>query len=92
MREFGDHFEDLCENSPIEERKDLIQKCISAIEVDRDASAVRFYVRTIPAITPQLETVFQRVEYEDRCVSIECARNRECAPFTHLIKVYVMPL
>jgi hypothetical protein len=76
VREFADNFDRLYEGAPIEERKSLIQKCISAIEVDRDESAVRIYVRTVPAITPRLETVFHRVEAENLCVSRESARNR----------------
>jgi hypothetical protein len=76
VMEFADNFDRLYEGAPIEERKALIQKCISAIEVDGDASAVRFYVGTVPAITPRLETVFHRVEAENLCVSRECARNR----------------
>jgi hypothetical protein len=40
---------------PIEEKKVLVRKCISHINVDRHKPAVTFYVRRIPAATPWLE-------------------------------------
>ena len=43
------------ERAPIQERKLLIQRCISEIIVDRDKSVARFHVRRIPAIVPQIQ-------------------------------------
>ena len=71
MDRFGWHFE----HAPIEERKALIKKCISSIVVDRDASMVRFFVRTIPAVTPQLEEILLKVEGDPHVMSTESARN-----------------
>jgi hypothetical protein len=51
---------DLEQNSakaPMEERKMLVQKCISKIVVDREQKVSRFYVRRVPAINPMLEEV-----------------------------------
>lgn len=75
VREFIDNFDQVYKEAPIEERKALIQKCISSIVVDRDAYKVHLYVRTIPAITPHLETLLQPVEAENLVMSGESARN-----------------
>ncbi len=62
--------------APIEERKMLVQKCISKIEVDRETNVARFYVRRVPAVIPELEEVEKRVNKEESVMSKTRARDR----------------
>ena len=62
--------------APIEERKMLVQKCISRIEVDRETNVARFYVRRVPAVIPELEEVEKRVNKEENVMSKTRARDR----------------
>ena len=44
----------------MEEKKLLMRKMISKIDVDRDNNVVRFYVRKLPAVTPELDEMVQK--------------------------------
>ena len=69
------NFERNFEKAPIEERKVLMQKCISRIEVDREARVARFYVRRVPAVVPVLEEAENRVEKAKRVMTHQSARR-----------------
>jgi hypothetical protein len=63
------------DKAPIEDRKSLIKKCISRIVVDREEKVARFYVRRIPAVTPELQRLFQPGENPHGVVSSLSARR-----------------
>lgn len=69
-------FEKEFQKAPIEDRKSLIKKCISRIIVEREEGLARFYVRRIPAVTPELQRLFQPAENPRDVVSSVSARNR----------------
>jgi site-specific DNA recombinase len=69
------NFEERFEAAPIEEKKELVQRCISRIVVDRERMVVRFYVKRIPAVLPQMEALFE-TKPAGFIVSERCARNR----------------
>ena len=52
-------FEHKIKTEPIEEQKLLIKKVISEIVVDREKSVVKFYIRRVPAVSPELEELLQ---------------------------------
>jgi len=52
-------FERKIHTVPIEEQKLLIKKVISEIVVDREKGVVRFYVRRVPAVSPELSDLLQ---------------------------------
>ena len=52
------NFEERIEVAPIKEKKELVQRCISRIVVDKERMVVRFYVNRIPAVSPHLEAFF----------------------------------
>ena len=68
-------FERNFDQAPIEERKVLVQKCISKIVVDREANVARFYVRRVPAVTPILEEASNWEGIEESVMSNPRARN-----------------
>jgi hypothetical protein len=68
-------FEREFEKAPIEDRKSLIKKCISRIIVDREEGLARFYVRRIPAATPELQRLFPPTEDHHGVVTSVSARN-----------------
>ena len=69
--DFERHFEE----APIEEKKLLVQKCISKIEVDKEKRVARFYVRRVPAVLPFLEEANQE-QNEASVMSKTRARDR----------------
>ena len=76
VSDFVRDFERRFDEAPIEERKNLIQKCISAIQVDREDSIVSFYVRRVPSVTLELQEVLEPVESRQLVMSGKSARNR----------------
>ena len=73
VSDFVSDFEHRFDEAPIEERKSLIQKCISAIQVDREDSIVRFYVRRVPSVTLELQEASEPMQL---VMSGKSARNR----------------
>ena len=63
------NFEREFEKAPIQERKLLIQRCISEIIVDRDRNIARFHVRRIPAVMPQMQVPSQKRRVPTEVVS-----------------------
>ena len=53
-------FEEVFDTAPIEEKKLILQKCISGIEIDRDAGLVRIVVRRLPAVTQEIEELLYK--------------------------------
>jgi len=47
----------------------------SKIEVDRDANVVRCYVRKVPAVSPEIEEMYQRSENAQRLQKRRCAKS-----------------
>ncbi|MBI1804044.1 MAG: recombinase family protein [Ignavibacteria bacterium] len=72
VAEFVLDFESRIHTAPIEDQKDLIRKIISQIIVDREKEVVRFYVRRVPAVSPEIEDLFKN----RRGPSIEIASPR----------------
>jgi DNA invertase Pin-like site-specific DNA recombinase len=70
------NFEREFENAPIHEKKLLVQKCISQIVVDKEKGVARFFVRKIPAVTPQIEELLYCSGSQNPVMSNRCARNR----------------
>ena len=60
VEDFITHFETRIDEAPMEEKKILMKKMILKIEVDRDDNVVRFYVRKLPAVTPELDEMVQK--------------------------------
>lgn len=69
------NFEERIETAPIEEKKELVQRCISRIVVDKERMVARFYVKRIPAVLPQMEALYE-TKPAGSIVSERCARNR----------------
>lgn len=69
------NFEKEFEKAPIEDRKSLIKKCISRIVVNKEEGLARFYVRRIPAVTLELQRLFQPAENPHGVVSSLSARR-----------------
>jgi site-specific DNA recombinase len=69
------NFEERIETAPIEEKKELVQRCISRIIVDRERKVARFYVKRIPAVSPHLEALFE-AKPAGSIMSERSARNR----------------
>ena len=69
------NFEERIETAPIEEKKELVQRCISRIVVDRERMVARFYVKRIPAVLPQMEALFE-AKPAGSIMSERSARNR----------------
>lgn len=53
------NFQDRFEKAPIEERKLVVRKLISQVVIDRDQRVARLYVRKLPAVTPELESLYE---------------------------------
>ena len=53
------NFEDRFEKVPIEERKLLVKKVISKVTIDRERNVARFLFRRLPAVTPEIEALYQ---------------------------------
>jgi len=60
VMEYIENFETEIERAPMEEKKILMKKMISKIDVDRDNNVVRFHVRRLPAVTPELDELLQK--------------------------------
>jgi len=69
------NFEERIARVPVHEKKDLIRRIISKIEVDRDANVVRCYVRKVPAVSPEIEEMYQRAENAQRLQKRRCAKS-----------------
>lgn len=59
VEEYVRNFETNIHQAAIEERKMLMRRMISEIIVDRDAECVKFYVRRLPVVTPELENLLK---------------------------------
>ena len=69
------NFEQRIARVPIHEKKELIRRIVSKIEVDRDANVVRCYVRKVPAVSPEIEEMYRRAENEQRLQKRRCATS-----------------
>src|ERR1051325_281655 len=69
-------FESKIQTVPPEEQKLLIKKVISKIVVDRDRNVVQFFIRRIPAVSPQLEELLQNKKAPTESVSAESSGGR----------------
>jgi hypothetical protein len=58
VAEFMLNFRERFLKAPIEEQKSLIKKCISGIVVEKEKAEVFVFVRTPPAVTPELESFY----------------------------------
>ena len=54
----------------------VIQKCVFAINVDPDGHYADVFVRTIPAVTPEIERALNSEESKALVATAACARNR----------------
>jgi site-specific DNA recombinase len=78
------NFEEKFENAPIEEKKLLIKKMISEIVVDRDNGVVRFYVRRVPAVSPELEKLYEKKRVPAGVASTQSSGGPNFTPLTDL--------
>jgi hypothetical protein len=69
------NFEERIGTAPVEEKKEIIQRCISRIVVDRERMVARFYVKRIPAVSSHLESILQ-AKPAGSIMTERCARNR----------------
>ena len=69
-------FETKIKTVPIEEQKLLVKQVISSIVVDREREVVQFYVRRVPAVSPQLEELLQNKTAPTQSVSAESSGGR----------------
>ena len=69
-------FERKIHTVPIEEQKLLVRKVISEIVVDREKGVVRFYVRRLPAVTPELADLLQNKKGPTDIASPESSGGR----------------
>ncbi|MEX2117168.1 MAG: recombinase family protein [Bacteroidota bacterium] len=76
VRDFINNFEEVFEKAPIEERKTLIKKVISEIIVDRESNTIRFYIRKLPAVSPQLEDLLKKKRAPTEVVSARSSGGR----------------
>lgn len=58
--DFIENFATRIENAPMHEKKILMKKVISRIDVDRDAQVVTFHVRRLPAVSPRIDDLLQK--------------------------------
>jgi len=75
VEDFILNFEERIARVPVHEKKDLIRRIVSKIEVDRDANVVRCYVRKVPAVSPEIEEMYQRAENAQRLQKRRCAKS-----------------
>ena len=76
VRVFIQDFRTKFEHSPIEIQKLVVQKCVFAINVDPDGHYADVFVRTIPAVTPEIEKALNSEESKALVAAAACARNR----------------
>lgn len=69
-------FESKIQTVPPEDQKLLIKKVISSIIVDRERNVVQFYIRRIPAVSPQLEELLQNKKAPTESVSAGSSGGR----------------
>ena len=69
------NFEEKIARAPLHEKKELIRRIVSKIEVDRDKNVVRCYVRKVPAVSPEIEEMYQRAENAQRLQKRRCAKS-----------------
>ena len=53
-----------------------MKKMISKIDVDRDNNVVRFYVRRLPAVTPELDEMLQKERVATEVVTTQSSGGR----------------
>lgn len=62
IKDFAVNFPMAFESAPIFEKKELVRRCISRVEVHHNPRIVRCFVRRIPLIDPVLEEGLKRAE------------------------------
>ena len=67
------NFEEKFENAPIDEKKLLVKKMISEIVVDREKGVARFYIRRVPAVSPELEKLYLNKKEPAKIAGSECS-------------------
>jgi hypothetical protein len=77
VRLFIQDFRTKFEHLPIEIQKLVVQKCVFGIDVDPDGHYADVYVRTIPAVTPEIEKALNSDESKALVATAACARNRK---------------
>jgi hypothetical protein len=60
IRRFIEEFEEVFEAAPVAEKKFLLRKWISQIEIDKVRGVAKISVRRIPAVTEELEQLYRR--------------------------------
>jgi hypothetical protein len=88
---FALDFEQRFEKAPIEEKKDLVQRCISKVIVDKEKRVARFYVKKVPAGSPQLESLYEG-NAAGSVMSDKCARNRDFESLTQISNLFELPI
>ena len=63
---------------------------ISEIVVDRDKGVVRFYVRRVPAVSPELEKLYINKKELAMIAGSECSGGPNFTPLTDLHFAYEM--
>lgn len=75
VADFVLNFQERFQGTQMEERKELVQRCISKIIVDKEKRVARFYVKKVPAGSPQLESLYEG-NTAGSVMTAKCARNR----------------
>jgi len=83
------NFEEKFEKAPIEEKKLLVKKMISEIVVDRESGVVRFYVRRVPAVSPELEKLYEKKRVPAGVASTQSSGGTQCSAPTHVSSEFV---
>ena len=84
------NFEEKFEKAPLEEKKLLVKKMISEIVVDRESGVVRFYVRRVPAVSPELEKLYEKKRVPAGVASTQSSGGPNLTPLTDYQFVYAM--
>ena len=69
IAQFFLNLKSLFERATIEEKKDLLKRCISEIIIDRSSNVARIFIRKIPAITFEIEEIFKKNKQSSAVVS-----------------------
>lgn len=77
VRLFIQDFRTTCGHLPVEIPKLVVHKCGFGIDVDPDGHYAGVYVRTIPAVTPEIEKALNLDESKALIATAACARNRK---------------
>ncbi|MEO8168056.1 MAG: hypothetical protein ABI623_07410 [bacterium] len=76
LRDIDSGFEDFT----IEEKREMIRKCVAQLIVDRESNTVKCYVRKIPLLTPSIQSIYADVEKSKKATLLKSPfRNIEVA-------------